>query len=370
MDLATGGEDFGWPCYEGAGPDPFEVSGQTYGDFPHCQAKYASNATKAPAFAFPHNYTGCDGLLPTGNTVIAGPVYEGDQYPAGYRGQMIFGDVGDIGIPGCGWIARANIKNGALSDYQLFATGWPSGVDLETAPDGNLAFVSLTNHTVSEIRYGPGNHPPAANPSASPDAKPLTVDFQANASDPDGDAVYYDWDFGDGSAHGIGPAPIHTYSSPGTRKVTVTVDDHRGMTSSATVAATAKPAPVKLRIRSLRLKRGAAVLAGKGQVAGSFSSTERVSKVNVSVWRGRANSKRCAWWSARRHALRRGSCKAPHWLHARLHRKGHAYAWSLALHAPLGRGSYTIVVQAIPQSSEFLPSARLHERLRVRGKRR
>src|SRR5262249_28224542 len=155
MDLSFGGEDFGWPCYEGGGPTPFQVSGQTYGDFPACQAKYANNKTKAPAFAYPHNFGACNPLLPTGNTVSAGPRYEGDQYPAGYRGQVIFGDVG-FGPPApqqCGWIGRANIKNGALADYQVFAKDWPLVVDIESAPDGNLAFVSLEDNEVVEIKY-------------------------------------------------------------------------------------------------------------------------------------------------------------------------------------------------------------------------
>ena len=133
----------------------------------------ADNTTTPPLLVAAHNYTACDANVPTGNTIVGGPIYEGDQYPAGYRGQLFFGNVGDIGVPGCGWLARVNVNNGSsLSDFQNFATGWPTGVDLESAPDGNLAYVSLGDGAVREIVYGPGNHPPALAPTATPTAGP------------------------------------------------------------------------------------------------------------------------------------------------------------------------------------------------------
>lgn len=44
----------------------------------------------------------------------------------------------------------------------------------------------------------------------------------------------YDWNWGDGSAHGSGVAPIHTYATPGTYNVTLTVTDDMGFTASTT----------------------------------------------------------------------------------------------------------------------------------------
>jgi hypothetical protein len=364
IDFANGGENFGWPCREGFVATPFHSSSSsdTYGDYPQCQAVDANNTTAPPLMAFPHNAAECDGSLPTGNTVVGGPVYEGDQYPAGYRGQLFFGDVGDIGIPGCGWLARVNINGGnSLSDFQNFATGWPSGVDLESAPDGNVAYVSLKDGAVREIVYGPGNHRPAVAPSAAPShgAATLGVTFNAHGTDPDGDPLTYDWNLGDGSPHLSGVTPGHFYAKPGHYTATVTADDGRGMTATATV-------PITVTNPLLRL--GGVRLSGArgGVLSGSFNSPDAVKSLRVSLWRGKANAKSCRWWSKRARGLKRGSCKQAHWMSAGLSRKGHNYTWKLALGHRLGRGSYTLLLQALPRGSGLAPSAQFQRHFRVR----
>jgi PKD repeat protein len=60
---------------------------------------------------------------------------------------------------------------------------------------------------------------------------PLTVAFSASSST--GEIVSYAWDFGDGST-GQGVDVTHTYSSPGTFTVILTVTDNKGKTASAT----------------------------------------------------------------------------------------------------------------------------------------
>lgn len=51
------------------------------------------------------------------------------------------------------------------------------------------------------------------------------INFDASGSyDPDGDTVYYSWDFGDGT-RGTGPKPVHHYYNEGSYIATVTVTD-------------------------------------------------------------------------------------------------------------------------------------------------
>jgi hypothetical protein len=59
------------------------------------------------------------------------------------------------------------------------------------------------------------------------------VSFTASTSDPDGDALTYNWNFGDGST-GSGASVEHVYNSAGTFNATVTVTDGKGGTATGT----------------------------------------------------------------------------------------------------------------------------------------
>jgi PKD repeat protein len=84
------------------------------------------------------------------------------------------------------------------------------------------------------------NHPPVAGSVvASPTgglAASTAITFTAQgASDPDGDALTYTWDFGDNSS-GSGASVSHTYATAGTFNVTVTVSDgKKSATASGSV---------------------------------------------------------------------------------------------------------------------------------------
>jgi len=75
------------------------------------------------------------------------------------------------------------------------------------------------------------NVPPTAAASASPTSgvAPLAVVLDGrSSSDPEGRALRYDWDFGDGSPKGSAPQLSHTFSNPGSYTVTLSVDDGDG----------------------------------------------------------------------------------------------------------------------------------------------
>src|SRR4029077_7721230 len=116
-------------------------------------------------------------------------------------------------------------------------------VDIEPVPGtGDIAYMELgygaNPPSLRSFRYTPGNASPVARATGSPlsGAAPLAVNFDASTStDANGDALTYDWDWGDGTPHGIGAKPTHTYVTPGTYTATVTVNDGRGGSSQATV---------------------------------------------------------------------------------------------------------------------------------------
>lgn len=78
------------------------------------------------------------------------------------------------------------------------------------------------------------NEAPTAEITATPNngPVPLIVDFQANASDPDGSIVSYEWDFGDGST-GNGANIEHVYLDSGLFVALLTVTDDDGAKGQA-----------------------------------------------------------------------------------------------------------------------------------------
>lgn len=68
------------------------------------------------------------------------------------------------------------------------------------------------------------------------EGQPIQFDG-SGSSDPNGSALTYDWDFGNG-ATGVGPTPIYTYNAAGSYDVKLVVTNARG-TKSAPASATA-----------------------------------------------------------------------------------------------------------------------------------
>ncbi|MEY2571560.1 MAG: hypothetical protein QOE63_1910, partial [Acidimicrobiaceae bacterium] len=233
IDPGEVGQSWGWPCYEGSIQTP------GYSDRSECQAEYRKPAGTHSPPDYDYEHTG-------GNAILGGPLYQGDQYPTGYRGTIFFGDYA------AGWLKRATIDSqNHITGVSDFATDW-YGTDIETAPDGNIVWVSFGDGSpgtgsVEKVVYTNGNRAPI--PSATADKTsgpaPLTVKFDATGSrDPDGDAMTYDWDFGDGSAHATSATPSHTYAT-GNWTARLTVTDARGRSASTTLAISAgNSAPV------------------------------------------------------------------------------------------------------------------------------
>jgi hypothetical protein len=76
------------------------------------------------------------------------------------------------------------------------------------------------------------NHQPAANPGPNAVTDSSVVSFDGTGSvDPDGDALTYRWDFGDGNSSD-GAQVQHTYAVGGTYPIILVVDDGKGLSNS------------------------------------------------------------------------------------------------------------------------------------------
>jgi Ca2+-binding RTX toxin-like protein len=80
-----------------------------------------------------------------------------------------------------------------------------------------------------------------ANPSTAVVGQVVSFDGRAS-SDPDGQSLTYDWDFGDGSPHAGGSTASHAYAAAGPRVVRLRVTDTLGVSNETTRSLTINPA--------------------------------------------------------------------------------------------------------------------------------
>ena len=110
-------------------------------------------------------------------------------------------------------------------------------------------FVSTGNMPLpvcSGMAFNYEDSPPviAGEPSMTPNPATTSdmVAFSVNATDPDGDALSFTWNFGDNMV-GSGPSVMHQYANPGTYLVFVQVADGRGGIAKTPLNLVVLPAP-------------------------------------------------------------------------------------------------------------------------------
>ena len=249
---AGGGLNFGWPCYEGPrvvnqyiNLNPPRAGCDTIGS-----PENPADTTQGLIYWHQTDPTKSKPQGVLGASVTAGDFYTADRYPETYRGGFFFADF--VG----GWIRVLKVDDRDRFDALLdFATDAGGVVDLQAEPlSGDIHYVDIFTGQVLRIRYtgGTGNQNPVAVASAQPSsgAAPLTVQFTgSNSFDPDGDAITYFWDFGNGATSNAAD-PAHTYTNPGTFNATLTVRDPSGAEGTAAVSIVVGSAPPQATILS------------------------------------------------------------------------------------------------------------------------
>ena len=224
VDQGVAGADYGWNVREG----PCAAGSRT-----NCGPPPAGMTN--PVHSYVHEVGGCTAI--TGGAFVPNGIW-----PAAYDGTYLYGDYT------CGKIFLLTPDGGSGFTRTEFATNVGAVVNLAfgpapvaQAPAGQALY--YTNYTsggqVRRIAYSIGtNRPPTASITAAPTSgpTPLTVNFDGRASsDPDtGDALTYEWSFGDGSPalQTSSPTTSHTYTTSGNFTATLTVRDNRGASST------------------------------------------------------------------------------------------------------------------------------------------
>jgi len=130
------------------------------------------------------------------------------------------------------------------ADSVVIDTGDPTGAPAQdrngvARPQGNQFDIGP-----EEASFAVSNHRPWADPGPNRNSvEGSSVSFTAFGSvDPDGDALTYSWDFGDGTAPQAGYAVSHVFAVAGTYTVTLTASDG-SLSRSRSALVTVAPAP-------------------------------------------------------------------------------------------------------------------------------
>jgi glucose/arabinose dehydrogenase len=222
ISIAEKGDDHGWNCFEGR---------RTNSNTGKCRPLPSS---VKPIHQYSHN-TGCSSI--TGGAFVPNDA----GWPLSHRDAYLFGDYV------CGRIFTLRPKAGGGYSRTALATNLQGGpVSLAFGTDGALYYTTYAGGgQVRRIAFV-DNKAPVANARTTPadpetgetfGPTPLSANFDASgSSDPENDALTYEWDFGDQtSANNMagGSTAAHTYESAGPYTTTLTVTDARGNTDTA-----------------------------------------------------------------------------------------------------------------------------------------
>ncbi|MEM6782573.1 MAG: PQQ-dependent sugar dehydrogenase [Bacteroidota bacterium] len=158
INVARGGENFGWPCRTG----PIEMNDYA-SNAPDAFARFCAGQTFTdPVVYFNHEDPSLSSPPGLGaNAVIGGDFLEGDRYPESYRGRFTYADAAR------GWLAASRFDDaGALVEQTILGENVGFLVDLTFDPtSGYLHVVNIANGLLYRLRHesedvGGGDLPP------------------------------------------------------------------------------------------------------------------------------------------------------------------------------------------------------------------
>ena len=104
----------------------------------------------------------------------------------------------------------------------------------------SVVFVLLVSSLLFNASWAVDNQPPVSDPNGPYTGSigvPMTFDG-SSSFDPEGSALTFDWDFGDGSTGRSRQNPTYTYAASGAYPVALKVTDDAGLVDSAMTTAT------------------------------------------------------------------------------------------------------------------------------------
>jgi glucose/arabinose dehydrogenase/PKD repeat protein len=232
VNLCLGGENFGWPCFEGNLAQGAYQAADVHGLCTGVDGEHAR-----PLVAW-HHSTNQAGFR--GNCAAGLCVYTGTRYPELYRGRLFFSDYGR------NWLRAAKLGTDLVLESTVgFGRSMGGLVDLVSQPGtGDLVYASLANG-VFRLRYAGSQQPPLASASATPAFGPgdLVVTLSAQgSSDPEGQDLTYAWELGNGLT-ASGAEVTETYTGDTSYRARVTVTDTEGLSDTAEVLITPNNTP-------------------------------------------------------------------------------------------------------------------------------